>query len=232
MTGHRGQLPDDIADLMSRVARTLQAEQDVGTTLQAVVEVSVGTVPGVQYAGVTIIEDRHRLRTEASTGDFPRKMDQLQHDAAEGPCLTSASHHGTVRMNDIDSERRWPEFVRRAREAGLGSALSLQLYVQGDSLGALNLYSTRRGAMNAESEHVASLLAAHAAVALAAVRRESELRQALETRDTIGMAKGIVMERYGVDPDAAFRVLVRLSQETNTKLREVARQVVDTRSGT
>jgi transcriptional regulator with GAF, ATPase, and Fis domain len=220
--------PSDVAEAMSRIARSLEDEQSLDETLRAVVLTAVGTVPGAEHAGVSLIERRREIRTRASTGELPTQVDQAQYDAGEGPCLTSAWEQTTVWMDDVATEARWPEFARRARRLGLGSSVSFQLFVRRDNLGALNLYATRPHAFARDAEHVGLLFAAHASVALAGAQREDQLRFALGTRDAIGTAKGILMERYGLDADAAFRLLVRASQQTNLKLRELAQQLVAT----
>ncbi|WP_142063664.1 ANTAR domain-containing protein [Pseudonocardia kunmingensis] len=95
----------------------------------------------------------------------------------------------------------------------------------GRELGALNLYSDRVDAFDDESEHVGLLLASHAAVAMAGAQQQENLRAAIATRDLIGQAKGILMERYKVSEDQAFAILVRASQNANRKLRDVAEQL-------
>ncbi len=107
--------------------------------------------------------------------------------------------------------------------------LSFQLYVEGDNLGALNLYSRHAGAFDDESEHVGLLFAAHAAVAYSAVRRQAGLARSVATRQLIGQAEGMLMERHKLTADEAFAMLVRVSQNGNVKLRDVAEQLV--RSG-
>jgi hypothetical protein len=105
--------------------------------------------------------------------------------------------------------------------------LAFQLFVEGDNLGALNLYGRTPDAFDDESEHVGLLFASHAAVAFAGVRKQQQLSRALDTRDVIGMAKGILMQRYSISSDRAFRVLVRSSQDNQRKLREVAEELVE-----
>jgi len=108
--------------------------------------------------------------------------------------------------------------------------LAFQLYVEGDNLGALNLFSARADAFTDESEHIGLLFATHAAIAFAASRANDQMRQALLNRDLIGQAKGILMERFQVDADRAFLILTRASQETNIKVYDVAAELVHTRS--
>lgn len=106
--------------------------------------------------------------------------------------------------------------------------LAFQLYVEGDNLGALNLYAGTAGAFDDESEHVGLLFAAHAAIAYAGVRTQFQLQRAIATRELIGQACGILMERYKLSADRAFAVLVRTSQTGNVKLRDVADQLIHT----
>lgn len=127
------------------------------------------------------------------------------------------------------TEGRWPRFSQQASAAGAESMLSFQLFVAGDNLGALNLYARTPDAFDDESEHVGLLFASHAAVAFAgAQKQQQQLARALDARDLIGMAKGILMERYKITPDRAFAVLVRGSQANQRKLRDVAHDVVIT----
>jgi GAF domain-containing protein len=220
---------DQLAEALSELARTLQDEEGVGQTLQAIVEAAVGTVPGAEYAGVSMIEDRRTLATPAATDELVVKVDQAQYDTGQGPCLDALFEHRTVRVPDLAHETRWPAFVARAVALGVGSMLSFQLYVAGDRLGALNLYAARAGAFDDSSERVGPLFAAHAAVALAEAQKQQQLSQAMDTRDLIGQAKGILMERFRLTSDQAFALLVRASQRTNTKLRDIADHLV--RSG-
>ena len=135
-------------------------------------------------------------------------------------------------MPDLRHEQRWPNFARRAFEAGAGGMLSIQLYVEGGDLGALNLYSLEPAVFDDESEQVGLLFASHAAVAFAGARKQDNFTSALAGRDLIGQAKGILMERYDLDGDEAFRVLVRVSQTSQTshrKLRDVAAELVTSR---
>jgi hypothetical protein len=108
--------------------------------------------------------------------------------------------------------------------------LSLQLYVEGDNLGALNLYSRPPNAFDDESEQVGLLFASHAAVAFAGVRKEAQLAKAVVSRDLIGQAKGILMERYNISPERAFLVLTRISQDNNRKLHDIATELVRERT--
>jgi len=155
-----------------------------------------------------------------------QRLDELQAELGDGPCLTAVWERETVHIPDMATEDRWPRFAAAATEAGVGAMLCFQLFVHGDNLGALNLYAPTAHAFTDESQAIGLVVfAAHAAVALAAAQHEQHLHTALAHRDIIGQAKGIVMERFHLDADQAFNLLSRLSQEENTKLHDVAGKI-------
>jgi transcriptional regulator with GAF, ATPase, and Fis domain len=143
---------------------------------------AVHTVPGAQYAGITVVQARQAVNTRAATDELVRKIDEAQYETGQGPCLDAAYQMRTVRLSDMTTEQRWPEFTGRASDMGIGSMLSFQLYVTQDNLGALNLYSTHADAFHDESEDVGLLFAAHAAVAMAGARQHEQLERALSMR--------------------------------------------------
>ena len=108
--------------------------------------------------------------------------------------------------------------------------LCLQLFVHEDTLGALDLLAGEESAFTDESEHIGLLLASHAAIAAAGAQKLEHATIALATRDIIGQAKGILMERFKLTADQAFDVLAKVSQDTNRKLYAVAEDL--TRTGT
>jgi transcriptional regulator with GAF, ATPase, and Fis domain len=220
--------PDGLAAALGELARSLHDESGVEKTLQGVVFAAVGTVPGAQEAALSLIEGRRGVRTQAGTAELVYQVDQVQYDTGEGPCLSSLYQQRTVRLSNMATETRWPRFTVRAAELGVGSMLSFQMYVERDNLGALNLYSRDTDAFTDESEQIGLVFATHAALAMADARNQERLYQAMEARDLIGQAKGILMERHKVTDDQAFRLLVRASQNTNRKLVEIARYLVDT----
>jgi GAF domain-containing protein len=223
-----GPVPN-LGEIMGEVARGLQEEHgDVEATLQAITHSAVHSVPGTEQCGVSLVTDRRRIESRAPTGDLPREIDQLQQDLSEGPCMDAVFEQRTVRIEDIREEERWPRFREGAAERGLGSLLSFQLFVAGDNLGALNLYAGKPHSFGEESESVGLVFASHAAIALAGAQQEQRLRTAIASRDLIGQAKGILMERFRITADQAFRVLVGASSRTNRKLADIAEELCAT----
>jgi len=221
---------EDLADRLADLARGLEEQEDVQTTLDTLVAAAAGTIPGAQHVSISAIRRRREVVTRASTDDLPRETDRAQYETGQGPCLDSLFEQQTARIPDMATETRWPQFTARARGLGAGSMLAVQLYVNGDDgdLGALNLLNEAPDAFDAESEHVALLFAAHAAVAMVGAQEQAQLRSALGTRDVIGQAKGILMERFKITPDQAFRLLAAASQQTNRRLSEVAEALTQT----
>lgn len=219
-----------LADRLSGLARAMQGAEGVQSTLEAIVGAAVSTVPGAEYASLSAVRGRREVVTVASTGELARAVDQAQYDAGEGPCLDALYDRAAVRMPDLTVESRWPAFVTRARQLAVGSLLAVQLYVEGDDLAALNMQSREAHAFTDESEHIARLFAAHAAVALAGAEQREHLTTALNSRDTTGQAKGILMERHKVTAPQAFAMLVRVSSRTNRRLVDIADQLATTGS--
>ena len=230
--GGGGSLPGaDLGEVMGQVARSLQQEHDdVDATLRTIAATAVDAVPGAEECTIGYVTGRRTVEPRGATGDLPRLVDEVQGRVQEGPCLDSVWEQRTVRIEDMRTEQRWPRFAAEAVRLGVLSSLSFQLFVEGDNLGALNLYARAPHAFGEESEDVGLVLAAHAAVALAGARSEDHLRRAVDNRDLIGQAKGILMERRKLTADQAFQVLARVSQQTNRKLVDVAEEL--TRTGT
>ena len=219
-----------LAETLSGVARTLQAEPDLETTLRAIVKAAADYVTGAEHAGISLV-DRGRISTVAPTSGIVEIIDQLQYDLHEGPCVDAIAEHETFRVGNVGAEARWPAFGPAAAANGIHSLLSYRLFVTDRTLGALNLYSGRVNAFDHRTEQDGRLFATHAAIALVGAQREAQLGIAIENRDIIATAKGILMERHDVDAASAFRLLVEASQSTNVKLHQVATWLVENRGG-
>lgn len=224
--GYEGQ--DTLAVQFSDLARTLQRQDDPQVLLTDLVRAAVQLIPGCDEGSISVVLGRRTVTSEAASGELPRIVDALQADTGQGPCLDAAYKQITVRVTDMATETRWPLFTKRALQAGAAGMLSIQLYVEGDDIGALNLYSRTAGAFTDESEHVGLLFAAHAATAYMGARDRSGLINTVTTRNLIGQAQGILMERHRITADQAFASLSKVSQDNNLKLRDVADRLVNT----
>lgn len=218
---------NQLAEGLGTLARDLEQFDDQAGMLAGIVAAAVAMIPGAEEGSISVVIGRRAVTSQAPTSDLPLRIDALQEQSREGPCLDAAYEQQTVRVDDLSSEDRWPRFSPRASAAGAVSMLSIQLYVEGDDLGALNLYAGAANAFTDESEQVGLLFAAHAAIAYVGVRKQTQLNQALISRDLIGQAKGILMERYGITGERAFLLLTRASQNSNQKLQHLAATLVE-----
>ena len=219
----------ELAAQFAAVARALESQPSVEATLQRVVDVARLIVPGCHHAGVTLLR-RGRPETPAATDEVSTEVDRVQYEAGEGPCLSAIVEQDTFRTGDLATEDRWPRFSRPAVErTGVRSVLAYRLFTDEDTFGALNLYSRQVGAFDDDALAVGSILASHAALALARAREREQiagLEQAVASNRSIGMAIGILMAIHRVSQQEAFDLLRVTSQRANRKLRDIADDVV------
>ncbi|MHC1563320.1 ANTAR domain-containing protein [Actinomycetospora sp. C-140] len=226
---------EDVVTALRRAAHELAAKRsirDLEQTLTDIVAAAVETVPGADAGGISITQDGD-ITSRNPTHAAVTKLDRLQSELEEGPCITAILEppaDGIVVAPDLEGPdgERWPRFAPHAVEAGYHSMLSAQLTQDtGELRAALNLYAGDRDAFDEEARLVAGLFSVQAAMLLYGSEHAMNLQRAVESRDLIGRAKGILMERFSVDDDGAFQMLVRSSQETNLKLVEVAQWLHD-----
>lgn len=215
----------DLIRLFGDLSVELQGEPDAESTLREIVHSAVEIVPGARWGGISLIQGEV-IESRAPTDQIVAELDALQSEFDEGPCLSALREKQTVKIDDMAADERWPRFSTAAAERGVCSSLSFRLFVRGGNLGALNLYGGEANRFSDDSIVIGEVLAQHASVALATVATEAQFGRAVDSRDIIGQAKGLLMQRNGVDGHHAFRMLTRASQDTNTKLIEIARQLV------
>lgn len=221
----------DLAVRMADLARSIAVPKGIDTVLADVTATAKELIPGVDEAGILLIGKGNAFETLGPTSDLSVRLDELQMRYQEGPCVEAALDEIVVRTDDFRTETRYPNYSPQVVELGVLGGLSFKLYTADRTAGALNLFSFRANAWDTEAETIGMVLAAHAAAAILASREGDQLMSALSTRDRIGQAKGIIMERFKIDDVRAFAMLRQLSQDTNTKLVDVAQRVIDTRGG-
>lgn len=215
---------------MAELARTLASPRGLDEILSSATAAAKELIPGVDAAGILLVGRGGTFESVAQVTDLPHQLDELQMRYNEGPCVQAALQDVVVRTDDFREETRWPQYAPACVKIGVLSGLSFKLYTADRTAGALNLFGFNPRVWDTDAETTGTVLAAHAAAALLAHREGEQLRSALSTRDRIGQAKGIIMERYKVDDLQAFEMMRRLSQDGNKKLTEIAQQVIDTRS--
>jgi GAF domain-containing protein len=212
----------------ARMALELHNEGTVGETVDRVLEYALKAVHA-DYAGVVFVHGRRRVDTAAATDPIVEQLDNIQAECGEGPDIDLLTDRYSVIVGDTRSETRWPTWAARVAQLGVRSMLSVRLYTSSTTVGTLNLFDRAPDRFDVSDQEIAHVLARHAAVALANARNTENLWQAIDARKRVGQAQGILMERYGLNEDQAFAVLVRYSQNSNIKLREVAERLVATR---
>jgi ANTAR domain/GAF domain len=219
------------ADLRRMTA--IPADPDVvDGALQLVVELARSCVNGADGVSVSLL--RHgRLSTVAASDQTILDMDADQYATGEGPCVDASMKGHWFHAESLATETRWPSFVPQARGLGINAILSSPLKSFDQPVGALNIYSRTASTFDVKAQETAAVFAQKASVILSDARAgvsDSEMgirfQEALRSREIIALAKGVIMEREGVDEDGAFSALLRLSLYQGVPLRERAEAMV------
>lgn len=214
----------DMVEASRRLAAAL-VPGDLDKTLQRITAAAVEVLEDVDYASITIKHADGRLETAAPTDGSILDLDAAQYELREGPCYEAAVDEQHVTAPDLANDARFPRYAAVAVASGVNAQAGIRLFETPASNGALNLYSTRVGALS-DLGAIGQLFAHHSAVALAYARQVDQLQEAIRTRQLIGQAVGVTMERFDLDEARAFGFLTRLSQDTNVKLRTVAERLL------
>lgn len=222
-------------DAFAELGRIKLAETDLEGVLTAVAKLAHRTLPGADDVSVTLVRGP-KAQTAIFLGAMSLDLDETQYQQGHGPCLDAARGATSIYIADMAAETRWPDYTPFAVERGAAASLSVGLPVQGDDLvGALNIYATTIHPFNEHDIAVTDHFAGYAAVALAnanlydsTVTMAQQMELAMKGRAVIEQAKGILMGERRCSAEEAFAILVRLSQDTNRKLRDVAAALVET----
>ncbi len=225
----------DEAGQLTDAASAWHLEPGAPETGASIAASMVELIPGTSDASLTIRRNQsyHSL---GSTSARAVQLDEAQYELNEGPCVDAVDGVDVtagspwLRSGGTAQDPRWPQWGPTAARAGIQSVLSVRLLSGTQLTGALNLYGESPGLFSDPDDiDLAVLLGTHAALALSSASLVSDLRTAVSSRHTIGLAQGILMERFRLDQEGAFALLRRLSSTTNTKLRVVAEQIIATR---
>lgn len=223
---------DEVSSALAELSTILKREEDLGRVLQRGVDQITRAIPGATMASVSVLRG-DTAETVVASNDRVVSIDADQYAAGDGPCLEAARTGQIVRTGVEQASQRWAEFARSARGAGVQSYLSCPLFLDEEFAGSLNLYSEQPHGFGALDEAVLRLYTTAATAAIANARRYArarqlaeQLSQALDSRAVIDQAVGVVMAVRGITAEQAFDELARQSQNTNTKLREIAVRVI------
>ncbi len=213
---------------LTHAARTINQARTSQDTLQTIAETALLSIPGIEHVGVSVLDRGGRPETKAATSELVWELDKVQYSLDEGPCVDSLKDARMVAAPRIQTDPRWPNYVPIAVEHGLRAQLAVKLFLdEQGTVGGLNLYSTGSEEIHPQAPGIADLFATHASLALGRAREVDDLHEALRTREVISQAVGMLMATYKLAPDAAFGFLVRTSSHSNTKVRDIAAQMVE-----
>lgn len=220
--------PPDLTTALAAATADMNRTASLEETLEAIVVAARGSMPDIDHVAVTLSSRDGSLATATATDDLARRLDQVQYDEHQGPCVTAiaADTGDLVVLDDARHAGEWHRFLAGAVPLGLRSAAAVRLFVGDRTVGVLNMYSTTTDRIHPETRTTAELFAIHAAHAYGHRHQVDHLRTALESRELVGNAVGIVMERYGLDRERAFQYLVRVAATSEVKLRVVAQELV------
>jgi hypothetical protein len=225
--------PAEVVAAHLRIAEIVQelygrGDVDSDTVIAELAEHAAVEIPGAQYAGVTVTRNGRHIDTPAATHKWPILLDEIQQRHREGPCLTAAWEEKTIHVKDLETDERFPLYARDVlAETPIRSVMSFQMWIAGETMGALNVYAESPNVFGTETREIGLVFAAHSSVAWNAARRDEQFKKALASRDVIGQAKGMLMERYSVSAIQAFDLLRKLSQDSNTPLIQIAADLVE-----
>lgn len=213
------------ADLASDLADGLEPEVLIDRVLRRATEL----VPGADEAGVTLLPRSGRAGPESfATGALVDAGAALEDQLGEGPAHDAAERAGTVRVDDLTTDTRWPSYTPQASALGLRSILVAPLPSTHGPHGTFGVCSAKPDAFGATAEQIMPNLANRVSIALAHADMLRHMRRAIDSRTTIGQACGILMERHRIRSEDAFEMLVRASQRNHLKLRDIAARLIET----
>lgn len=208
----------------------LLSEETTETALTLVTTLAAEAMAEAVGAGVTLVDTEGRKTTAGATSELVARLDDLQYQLDQGPCVTAWSTHEVVRIDDLESDERWPLWRAIALPLGLRSTLTAPLISRGRAFGAVKVYGRQPAAFGERDERLLSRFGDQAAILLANLstldqseRLSERLQQALNARNSIALASGILMERHRLNQEQAF---LRLVEQARTAEREVAEEAV------
>jgi hypothetical protein len=220
-------LSSPLSRTMAMTAKSLDGPVDVDELLYLICLAAIDSVPGAEYAGVTIADRHGRLETRAATHQLVHQVDELQYEFRQGPCVDAVGGQWQARSDDLSIDVRWPAYGPRAAALGIVSQMGIELFDEPGCIAGLNLYSSTAGAFDDDTVESAMLFAIQAAHTLGRVLTHKDLTAAMTPSTTIGRATGVVMQRYQFSPDRAVELLTRVSRMRDVTLETLANEILD-----
>jgi len=220
--------------MLRQLSRVALVDRTLTDVLADITRIAAQGIPGAESTSITLIRG-DKAFTAAHHGEMALAADELQYEQGYGPCIDAGRAGVLLRIDDVRTEERWPDYMAHVQETGVRSSLSVPLPYQGSSIGALNNYSTEPAAF-ATPESLRAGLEVAEVIAVAVANADSHwqlgeqarnMGLAMQSRAVIEQAKGVLMAQRHVDADQAFEILREASQRYNRKLRDIAVGIVE-----
>lgn len=224
-----GDTTNPLINQLADVALSMHQEHSATATVESVLGY-IKTAVGAQYAGALLFGSKDAIETVSGSDDIVEQAGAVQVRVGEGPDLTVLDEEQSILVSDIRAEPHWPHWAREVADLGLRSLISVKLSTRDRAFGSLTVYSIHPDAFTDEDRSIVEAFARHVAIAVSTSVREHNLNAAIDSRKLIGQAQGILMERFSLSDAQAFAVLLRYSQNSNTKLRVIAERLVAERT--
>jgi len=224
-----------VEELLRDLSRVVLVDRTLEEVLTEITAIAARGIPGAEATSITLLRGEKAF-TAAHHGEMALAADELQYEHGYGPCMDAGRGGVTLRIDDMRTEERWPDYVAHLLGTSpVLSSLSVPLPYQGSSIGALNNYSTQPHAF-ASPESLSAALDVAEAVAVAVANADAHaqlfdqarnMRLAMESRSVIEQAKGVLMSQRHLTAEQAFEMLREASQRYNRKLRDIALGIVE-----
>ena len=223
-----------VDEVLREISQVGLGGRELADVLGDITAIAARAIRGADAVSITLVRGEKPF-TAAFAGELALAADELQYAEGQGPCIDAGRGGVVLRIDDVRTEERWPDYVARVRETAVRSSLSVPLPYQGSSIGALNIYACTEAAFTSpealeDGLGAAEMIAVAVANADAHARLADEahnMRIAMESRAVIEQAKGVLMAQQHVDAEQAFEILRQASQRYNRKLRDIAVGIVE-----
>jgi len=224
---------DELSTALGRIMGLLLTEEKVDHAVQLLARAVRDSIPGTVGAGVSILDPSARPLSSGSTDSVVERVDALQYQLGQGPCLTAWATQQSVLIRDVATDTRWPDWSAAVVDIPIRSVVSTPLIASGQALGAMKIYAATSDAFEDATTTLMELFAAPTATLLAHIqtaetpeRISESLQSALYTRDVINRACGALMERHGLSEENAFQQLMREARDSRRTLSEVSAAIL------
>lgn len=219
-------MTDHLFTQMEELAKKLRAEDEVGETAEQVVAFALEQFEA-DYGGITLLQPEGRLETVAPSDPLVELLDRLQYELNEGCCLDSTWTAESIVCESLGTDPRWPSWGAKTAELGVASVLAVALSTRSrHRVGTLSLYFSRPRTFSNDDLAFSRVLGRHAALALSTAMSRDDIDVTLDPRKRIGIAEGMLVERFKIKPDHAYLMLQRYAQDHDEKLHDVVDRLI------